>query len=159
MNKVGAAASGITGTLAVIGAAMVFIQPHEGTVNRTYIDPAGYVTVCSGNRSAAIPGAVFSDDECNLLLLADTIPHALAVRKLVTVPMTDDQWIALTSFSFNVGVAALRSSTLLRRMNAGDYDGAMDEFARWKHAGGRVLPGLVTRRAMEAAMFGRGNPG
>ncbi|MBX3704002.1 MAG: lysozyme [Steroidobacteraceae bacterium] len=140
--------------MGIVLAAMQFIEPLEGTVARTYVDPAGYATACSGNRSAAVPGATFTDEECQLLLLSDAIVHVIAVRKLVTVPLDDELWIALVSFSFNVGWQALASSTLLRKVNAGDREGAREEFARWVHAGGKVLPGLVVRRAREARLLG-----
>lgn len=157
-NKVGAAVSGTAGVLGVIALAMAFIEPEEGKVNSTYVDAAGYATACSGNRSAAIPGAVFTDEECNLLLMADTITHVIAVRKLATVPLSDEEWIALTSFSFNVGTGALSKSTLLSKLNSGDRQGAAEEFRKWKHAGGRELRGLVVRRAREATLFSTVKP-
>jgi len=63
------------------------------------------------------------------------------------------QFDALVSFAYNVGIGNLKSSTLLRKLNAGDYDGAALEFHRWKRSNGRVLPGLVRRRAAEALLF------
>lgn len=143
----GAALSGI------IAAAAVFIEPHEGRVNRTYTDPAGYTTTCVGNRSAAIPGATFTNEECDLLLLSDVIVHVIAIRKLVTVPMSDEMWIAAVSLSFNVGWGAVQKSTFLRKLNAGDTAGAGAEFQYWINAGGRPLNGLIVRRAREAALF------
>lgn len=140
--------------MAVVLAAMQFIEPLEGTVKRTHADPVGITSACSGNRSAAVPGATFTAEECTLLLLSDTIVHVIAVGKLVTVPMTDEEWIAVASFSFNLGWQALRESTLLRKLNAGDKVGAAAEFQRWVNAGGRPLPGLVVRRAREARLFG-----
>ncbi len=75
------------------------------------------------------------------------------VARLVKVPLTQGQFDALVSFAFNLGAAALAGSTLLRKLNAGDCAGAAAEFGKWVHADGTVLPGLVTRRARERALF------
>lgn len=67
--------------------------------------------------------------------------------------MSQGQFDAMVSFAFNCGEAALRSSTLLKKHLSRDYAGAAKEFARWNKAGGKVLPGLVKRRAAEAALY------
>jgi lysozyme len=69
------------------------------------------------------------------------------------VSLNQGQYDALVDFTYNLGPAALQGSTLLRKLNAGDYAGAAAEFPKWCHAGRAVLPGLVTRRARERAMF------
>jgi lysozyme len=71
----------------------------------------------------------------------------------VTVPINQDQFDALVSFAFNVGVGAFNKSTLLKELNRGNYESAKNEFKRWVHGGGRRLPGLVSRRDHEAEMF------
>ena len=139
----GASAAGI------IAATMAFVQPHEGRVLRTYFDPVGVLTACDGNTLVAIPGAIYTPEECDLLLLADTIHAVIAVEKLVKVEMTDGEWIALSSFVYNLGWRALQRSTLLRLLNAGDRAGAAAQIEKWVHGGGRVLPGLVRRREGE----------
>ena len=89
------------------------------------------------------------------LLYADLLDAARDVAALVKVPVTDNQFAALTSFEFNLG--SLRTSTLLRKLNTGDYEGAAREFSRWVK--GRVndqlvtLPGLVSRRRAEQELF------
>jgi lysozyme len=143
----------VSGLVGGVVAAAAFIAPHEGWKNKTYTDAAGYVTVCAGNRSAAIPDMEFSDEECSLLLFSDVVVHVIAVSKLVKVPIDDDMWVALTSFSFNLGWQALRKSTLLRKVNEGDRDGAAAEFGKWVLAGGKPLRGLIVRRAREARLF------
>jgi hypothetical protein len=75
------------------------------------------------------------------------------VNRLVTVPLTQNQFDALVSFTYNLGEGALAESGLLRKLNAGDYAGAAPEFAKWVRAGGVILPGLVRRRAAEADLF------
>jgi lysozyme len=72
---------------------------------------------------------------------------------LLRAPVTDSQLGALISFAYNVGLAALAGSTLLRLLNAGDAAGASRQFQRWSRANGKVLSGLVRRRAAEQAMF------
>ncbi len=76
-----------------------------------------------------------------------------AVNNAVTVPLNQDQFDALVSFTFNLGEGNLKSSTLLKKVNAGDFAGAAQEFQRWNKAGGKVLPGLTRRRACEALLF------
>ena len=76
-----------------------------------------------------------------------------ALRIYVKVPLTEGQEAALLSFVYNLGVGALTSSTLLRKLNQRDYIGAAYEFGRWDHAGGKVCEPLTRRRAAEAALF------
>ena len=76
-----------------------------------------------------------------------------AVTRNVTVQLNQDQFDALVSFTFNLGEGNLKQSTLLQKVNAGDFAGAAKEFPRWNKAGGQVLPGLVRRRASEALLF------
>lgn len=80
-------------------------------------------------------------------------PREFAVNQSVRVPLTQNQFDALVSFVYNVGVAAFKGSTLLRKLNNRDYAGAADEFLRWNKSGGKALGGLTRRRAAEKAMF------
>jgi lysozyme len=83
-------------------------------------------------------------------------PKELAVDKMVTVGLGQNQYDALVSFAYNCGEGALRGSTLLKKLNAGDYDGAAECFGAWVNSNGvKRVPGLVRRRAAEAAMFRR----
>lgn len=77
----------------------------------------------------------------------------LSASRYVSVTLTKYQFDALVSFTFNAGGAALRTSTLLKKLNAGDYAGAASEFLRWVNGGGKKLPGLVRRREAEKALF------
>ena len=72
---------------------------------------------------------------------------------MLTVEVTQNQFDALVSFAFNLGPANLKSSTLLRKVNSGDVNGAADEFLKWNHAGGQVLAGLTARRNAEKTLF------
>lgn len=75
------------------------------------------------------------------------------LQRVVKVPMTDNQHAALLSFTYNLGVGNLRASTLLRKLNAGDYAGAAAEFPKWCMGGGKKLAGLVRRREAERQLF------
>lgn len=75
------------------------------------------------------------------------------IKSLVKVPLTQGQFDALCSFIYNLGAWAFEGSTLLRKLNAGDYNGVGKEFHKWVYADGRKLPGLITRRRKEAELF------
>lgn len=134
-----------------------------------YLDPVGIWTIGWGhaiawqgqwlrgesNRAQAqalYPGGI-TLDQATSLLHADLINAGRDVSLVVTAPVNDNQFGALVSFTFNLGIGNLRSSTLLKKLNAGDYAGAAAEFPRWNKANGQVLPGLVKRRAAEQQLF------
>jgi len=77
------------------------------------------------------------------------------VERYIAVPLTDNQYVALVSFTFNLGAGSLKTSTLRRRLNTGDYDAIPSELARWVKAGGKALAGLVRRRVAEGELFMR----
>ena len=79
------------------------------------------------------------------------------LRRLVKVPLTDGQRAALTSFVFNIGEGQLASSTLLRKLNAGDHDAVPDQLARWVYNDGKKMTGLVNRRAAEIGLWSKGS--
>lgn len=87
------------------------------------------------------------------LLSHDIAAAEAAVARWVVVPLTANQRAALISFVYNVGVTAFAKSTLLRKLNAGDYAGAAAEFDRWVYSGGNVAQGLVARRSRERQLF------
>ena len=98
------------------------------------------------------PGSVWTQQQCDARLESDVARHARDVAfALGDAPTTQAQFDALVSFHYNTG--AIARSTLLRRHLAGDYRAAAEEFARWNRAGGRVLKGLVRRRAAEARLY------
>lgn len=92
-------------------------------------------------------------EEAERLLRQDCERFENAVDRLVKVPITQNQFDALVSFAFNLGEENLRRSTLLKRLNAGEYREAAIEFPKWNKANGQVLPGLVRRRKAEAELF------
>ncbi|QIL73272.1 lysozyme [Diaphorobacter sp. HDW4B] len=128
---------------------------YEGKVNRTYVDPVGVLTSCSGHTGPELkPGQTFTDEQCLAQLEADLTKHSIALD-CVRVPVTDGQKAAFLSFAFNVGTGAFCGSTLVRKANTGDMPGACAELSKWVYAGGKQLPGLVKRRAAERAMCER----
>lgn len=117
-----------------------------------YICPAGYWTIGWGHLCAR-DNPPITEERGEQLLEGDIFAAELAVSRMVKVRLTDNQYAALVSFTFNLGGGRLASSTLLRRLNAGYYVGAADQFGKWVFGGGRKLPGLVTRRAAERQLF------
>ena len=107
------------------------------------------------NREAACdlyPGGI-TLKQAEELLRGDVLDTCRDVESLAEVELTDNQFGALVSFTFNLGRGNLAKSTLLKKLNAGDYTGAAAEFHKWNKAGGKVLNGLVARRAAEAELF------
>ena len=134
---------------AASAAALTLIAGYEGLRQKPYLDAVQVPTVCYGHTGRDIQPRWYSEQECRAILQQDAEKAAAAVRRLARVPMTQPVFDALVSFTFNVGEGNLASSTLLRKLNAGDTVGACNELPRWNKAGGRVLPGLVARRAAE----------
>lgn len=141
------------GALVISAAGVTGIIKHEGMVRTAYVDPVGVVTVCAGHTRTAKLGQKLSAEQCERLLREDLSYAENAVRRLVRVPVTQNQYDALISWTFNFGEGKLATSTLLRKVNANDCWGAGAEFAKWTKGRVRgelvVLPGLVKRRADE----------
>lgn len=97
------------------------------------------------------PGMIWSEAEAEAALMRELEKHAAIVDRVVTVPIGENNRAALISFQYNTG--GLPKSTMLKKLNAGDFDGAAREFDRWSKAGGKVYKGLVRRRAAERALF------
>lgn len=138
--------------------ALNLIKQAEGLRNTAYKCPAGVWTIGYGHTSGVRKGMRCTETQAEVWLMDDLRESEQAVDYLVKVPLTDNQRGALVSFVFNVGAGNFASSTLLRKLNAGDYAGAADEFAHWNKAGGKVLAGLTRRRAAEAELFSAAAP-
>jgi lysozyme len=158
-------------------AAIDLIRSFEGipdgdpsTVNiDPYIDPVNIWTVgwghaivhngrfMKGEADRAEVKALYPEgitkEQAVALLQADLVDTGRDVLAAVAVELNDNEFSALLSFTFNLGIGNLRSSTLLKLLNAGDRAGAADQFPRWNRAGGRELLGLTRRRAAERALF------
>lgn len=99
------------------------------------------------------PGLVWTQAQADAQLLTDMAKSEANVRAVVTIRLTIEEFTALCDFDFNIGNGNFDSSTLLKKLNVGDIDGAVAEFAKWNMAGGKVLAGLVARRDAEKALF------
>lgn len=143
-------------SLSIAGATL--IAKHEGTVQTAYLDPVGIPTICTGSTRNVFLGERASLAECEARLVEDTTYAGAAIKRCLQedTRLTQRQYDALVSFTFNVGGGAFCKSTLRRKIIAGDCEGAANEFQRWNRAGGRVLLGLTKRRAEEAWMFRKG---
>ncbi|MFG0453588.1 lysozyme [Shewanella sp. YQ_9] len=141
-------AAGLSGATLTGG---VFIAEHEGRVLETYVDPVGILTSCYGHTDAELElGQFFTEQQC-LAQLADDLDVAARQLHHYTVPvqLTDSEKAAYLSFIYNVGAEAFRTSTLRKKLLAGDHTGACNELSRWVYAKGEILPGLVKRRSAE----------
>jgi len=138
-------------------AGLELVKEREGFFERQYICPAGKTTIGYGH--VIQPGERFTEPISRQLgeelLRGDLAVAEAAVARLVTAALNENQFSALVSFTFNVGQGNLEESTLRRKLNAGDYAGAAEQFGRWVNANGKPLPGLVTRRRLEAELFER----
>lgn len=132
---------------------LALIRQFEGLRLRAYRDAIGKPTIGYGTTRGVKMGQEITKDRAEELLREDVARFEEFVERLVTVPLTQGQWDALVSWVYNLGPTNLEQSTLLRRLNAGDYPGAAAEMERWTRAGGKVLAGLVRRRAAERALF------
>lgn len=129
------------------------VENFEGLVLHAYRDQVGVPTIGWGHTAGVQIGQVITREQAEAFLRADLAVAEEAVDRLVTVPLNDHQFDALVSFTFNCGTGALASSTLLRLLNKGDYQGAADQFLVWVRGDRGPLPGLVARRAEERALF------
>lgn len=135
-------------------AGIELVQSFESCELNAYVCPAGVVTIGWGHTGKNVAaGQCITQARADELLAEDLGRFEREVERLVKVPLAQHQFDALVSFSFNVGAAALAGSTLLKKLNAGDYRGAADEFPKWNRGGGKVLAGLTRRRAAERQMF------
>lgn len=133
------------------------IKQFEGCRLHAYPDPATGgkpYTVGYGCTGPGIgPNTVWTQAQADAALAHRLQALEQVVRSLVTVPATENQIAALCSLAWNIGTHALAGSTLLKKLNARDAQGAAAEFMRWDLAAGHVMPGLVKRRAAEKAAF------
>lgn len=143
--------------IAAVGAAAaalltVQVPRFEGMVLRGYVDPVGVVTACAGHTKTALLGRSYTRAECEQFLTNDLAQHAQGVKACISRSMTTGQSAAFVSIAYNVGVSKFCNSTITKKFNLGDVQGACAEISRWTYAKGKLLPGLVKRRATERAM-------
>ena len=133
------------------------IKRFEGFESKIYLDAAGLPTIGYGHLLRPGEAEMFkngiSPEAGGALLIKDVLYAECAVLRLICVPLTDGQFDALVSFTFNLGSGALQRSTLRRKVNREEHDEAPEQFMRWVWAGGRRLRGLVRRREAETFTY------
>lgn len=137
---------------------IALIKEFEGCRLTAYRDSVGVWTIGYGwtqpvDGKPIRAGMTIKQETAERLLKTGLVSYESDVSRLVKVGLTQEQFDALVSFTYNLGARSLSTSTLLRKLNAGDYAGAADEFLRWNKAGGKVLNGLTRRREAERALF------
>lgn len=129
------------------------IKQSEHCELEAYQDCVGIWTIGYGHTLNVHARDVISANTAEVLLENDLQPVESAISTLVKVPLNQNQFDALTSLAFNIGINAFRKSTLLRYLNNWQYQLAADEFLKWDHAGGKVVAGLSSRRRTERSLF------
>lgn len=134
------------------------IKQREGVVLSAYKDSVGILTIGVGHTSAAGPPTVYKGMKITAAQADEILSRDLAifekgVSQAVKVPLSQNEFDALVSFAFNVGVGAFQKSTLVKELNKGNRYGAANELLRWNKAGGKVLKGLTNRRKAERDQF------
>ena len=133
------------------------IKQFEGFSPKIYLDAAGLETIGYGHLILPHEKSTFKKGislaEAESLLKRDVQLAENAVARLIKTPLTNNQFDALVSFTFNVGAAALQRSTLRHKINHGEHEGVPAELNKWVYAGGEKLPGLLQRRIMEGHLY------
>lgn len=130
------------------------IKTAEGLRLTAYLDTGGVWTIGYGHTGKDVrEGLTIPLSEAERLLTVDLRVAERHVNEAVQVKLTQNQFDALVSFVYNVGGGAFRSSTLLKLLNAGDYEGAANQFPRWNKDNGKVVAGLTNRRHEERVLF------
>jgi lysozyme len=134
-----------------------FLRGWEGQggqpVLTAYLDSANVPTIGYGHTRHVTVGDTCTADQAEQWLENDLAPTAVAMTAAIRVPESQQQFDAICSLAFNVGIGAIRGSTLLRKLNAADTDGAALQFTAWEMAGGQVVAGLEKRRIAEQQIF------
>ena len=144
INKRQAAAS-LAASTAIIAA----IATNEGFMPKAYQDVVGVWTIGYGETKGVKKGDVTTKERAMVQLNASVDAHARGMIKCIKVPISQNEFDAYTSFTYNVGVGAFCNSNVARDLNAGRYEQACKDLLQWDHAGGKKYPGLTRRRQEE----------
>jgi lysozyme len=138
---------------------LALIKRFEGFSATPYLCPAGWWTIGWGaihgpdGQPVNTATPPVTEEEAETLLRRDVTVAERAALRLITVPLSDGRFDALTSFAFNLGGGALQRSTLRRKVNREEHADVPDEFRKWVWGGGHRLPGLIRRRQVEAGLY------
>jgi lysozyme len=135
------------------------VRHFEGFRSSPYLCPAGKPTIGYGAThyldgvSVTLADPSITEERASVLLVNMLLDYGIGVSRLLKVSVSQGQFDALVGFAYNLGVANLSASTLMKLVNGGSIEAAALEFGKWVHADGKVLPGLVARREAECMMF------
>ena len=129
------------------------LKYFEGCKLTAYQDSVGVWTIGYGHTKGVYDGMTITQDQAEQMLLSELEEYEGYIKDMVTVPLTQNQFDALVVWVYNLGPTNFKNSTLLKELNAGNYNAAGQEITRWNKAGGKVLAGLVKRREAEAELF------
>jgi lysozyme len=139
----------VGGAVAAIALAAAFIAPWEGRELAPYKDIVGVWTVCYGH-TRDVQAKRYTPQECDALLRQDAARHLIGAAQCIKRPLDANEWVALGSWTFNVGIGAACNSTLVRKINAGaSANDWCRELLKWDRAGGKKVRGLTRRREAE----------
>ena len=146
--------STIAGSAAAMAVAITFIGGWEGLKLKAYQDIVGVWTVCYGETRGVSKGDTYTKAECDEMLAEGIIDFEKQVDRLITYkgPIPIETKIAIVSWAYNVGIGNASKSTLIKKVNQGDLEGACNELLKWNRAGGKVVKGLTNRRIDEKAL-------
>lgn len=140
-------------SMTISDAGLALVKEFEGLFLEAYLCPADVWTIGYGHTKTVSPGMEITEKQADALLRADMQWASAAVRQNVDVELTQSQFDALVSFTFNCGSGALQKSTLRKVLNQKNYEGVPAQLMRWQRGGGRVLAGLTRRRRAECALW------
>jgi lysozyme len=127
----------------------------EGHSNDPYTDIVGVQTVCYGETNVTMRR--YSDAECNAMLRKSLVKYGDGILKCIRVPISQNQHAAFISFAYNVGIGAFCGSSLVKKLNRGDYENACRSMQAWTYAGGKFVQGLKNRRDVEVRLCLKGS--
>ena len=129
------------------------IKKFEGCELYAYQCSAGVWTIGYGHTKDVEPGMQITKEDADEMLVEELHEYESYINDFVTAPLSQNQFDALVSWVYNLGPANLKSSTMLKVLNAGDYDEVPAQMKRWNKAGGKRLEGLIRRREAESLLF------
>ena len=130
------------------------IKHFEGCELEAYKCAAGVWTIGYGHTKDVQEGDVWNKEKADFMLWRELEDeYEVYVNDLVTVPINQSQFDALVSWVYNLGPANLKNSTMLKKLNAGEYEEVPSQMKKWNKANGKVLEGLIRRRAAESLLF------
>lgn len=129
------------------------IKSFVGLHLQSYLDGSNVFRIGYGTTLGVKAGMLINAEQAERMLLDDVQRLESEIQRLITAPLSQNQWDALISFTNNQGVESLASSTLRQLLNAGNYAGAAQQFPNWSRVGGKELPSLARLRAAERELF------